>query len=80
MTACISLWVRGQLDGLSDLDLTLVPGIKENCPFHPDFPVLLSIVFVVGSYDFLDFLSFCSYVFILVSDFVNLDTISVPSG
>ena len=34
------------LDGLSDPDLTLVPGIfLENCPFHPDFPVVLNIGF-----------------------------------
>ena len=47
MTASISLGVMGMLlDGLSDPDLTLVFGICiENCPFHPDFPVLLSIGF-----------------------------------
>ena len=34
------------LDHLSDPDLNLVPGIcLENCPFHPDFPILLSISF-----------------------------------
>ena len=46
MTASISLAVMGVLDCLSDPDLTLVPGVcLENCPFHPIFSVLLSIVF-----------------------------------
>ena len=46
MTASISLGMMDCLDGLSDPDLTLVPGIcLENCPFHPGFPVLLSIAF-----------------------------------
>ena len=38
MTASISLDFLGfLLDGLSDPDLTLVPGISlESCPFHPD--------------------------------------------
>ena len=32
------------LDGLSAPDLSLIPGIcLENCPFNPDFPVLMSI-------------------------------------
>jgi hypothetical protein len=44
MTASISL--GDPLDGLSDPDLTLVSGIcLENCPFHPYFPVVLSIGF-----------------------------------
>jgi hypothetical protein len=69
------------IDGLSDPELTLVPGIcLENCPFHQGFPVLLSIGFVVGSDDFLNFLGFCGYVSLFISDFVNLDTISVSSG
>jgi len=34
------------LDGLSAPDLSLVPDIcLENSPFHPDFPVLLTIGF-----------------------------------
>jgi hypothetical protein len=38
------LW--GYLDGLSDLDLNLVPGIcLKNNPFHQVFPVLLSVGF-----------------------------------
>ena len=57
-----------------------------SCPFHPGFPVLLSIVFVeyisslVGSDDILDFLRFCCYVFFLIFDFVNLDPVPVPSS
>ena len=63
MTESISLGVMGLLNTLYDPDLSLVPGIcLENCSFHPDFPVLLSL-FVVGSDDFLDFLGFCCYVF-----------------
>jgi hypothetical protein len=39
---------RDYLDGLSDPDLMLVPGIcLENCPFHPDFLVLFSIGFCI---------------------------------
>jgi hypothetical protein len=38
------LW--NDFDGLSDPDLALVAVIcLENCPFHPDFSVLLSIGF-----------------------------------
>ena len=34
------------LDGLSDSDLSLVPEISlENCPFHSDFPFLLTVGF-----------------------------------
>jgi hypothetical protein len=45
ITASISLGVIGCLDGLSDPELTLVIRIcLENCPFHPDFSVVLSIV------------------------------------
>jgi hypothetical protein len=44
MTESISLGVMGLLNTLYDPDLSLVPGIcLENCSFHPDFPVLLSI-------------------------------------
>jgi hypothetical protein len=43
MTAAISLGVWVCLDGLSDSDLTLAPGIcLENWPFLPEFPVLLN--------------------------------------
>ena len=46
MIASISLGLWDYLDGYSDPDLTLVFGIcVENCPFHPDFPVLLSLDF-----------------------------------
>jgi hypothetical protein len=46
MTASTALGVMECLDHLYDADLTLVPGISlEICPFHPDFPVLLSISF-----------------------------------
>jgi len=62
--------------GLCDSDLTLVPGIcLENCSFHPDFSS-----FVVVGYNFLSILSFCCYVSLFISKFVNLDTVSVPSG
>jgi hypothetical protein len=45
MTASISLGVM-RMFSLSDPDLTLVPdSCLENCPFQPDFPVLLSIVY-----------------------------------
>jgi hypothetical protein len=37
------------------------------------------MAFVVESDDFLNFLSFCCYVSLLISDFVNLDTVFVPS-
>jgi hypothetical protein len=81
MTASIFLGVVGCLDGLSDPDLILILGIcLENCPFHPDFPVLLIIGFVVGPDDFFNFLSFCYYISLFISDFVDLDTVSVPSG
>jgi hypothetical protein len=44
VTAAISLGVEYTLDALSGPDLTLVPGIYlENCLFHPDFTVVLSI-------------------------------------
>ena len=37
---------KNNIEGLSDPNLTLVPGISlENHPFHPDLPVLLSIGF-----------------------------------
>jgi hypothetical protein len=46
MTASISLGVMELLNGLSYPDLTLALDIwLETCPFHPDFPVLSSIVF-----------------------------------
>jgi hypothetical protein len=46
MTASISLGLWECLDGLSDPDLTLVPGIcLENCPPHPDFPVFFFLKF-----------------------------------
>ncbi|CRH49004.1 Uncharacterised protein [Chlamydia abortus] len=46
MTASISLAVMGVLDCLSDPGFILVPSVcLENCPFHPIFSVLLSIVF-----------------------------------
>ena len=46
MSASILYGLWNVLYGLSDLDLTLVPGIcLVNCLFHPDFPVLLSIGF-----------------------------------
>jgi hypothetical protein len=39
-------WICDCLVRLSDPDLSLVPGIcLESVPFHPDFPVLLSIGF-----------------------------------
>ena len=77
MTAFISLGVMGLLMWS---DLTLVPGkCQENCPFHPGFPVLLTIGFY-SRMIFLDFFGFCCYVSLFISDFVNLDTVSVPSG
>jgi hypothetical protein len=46
MAASISLGVMGLFRSFNDPDLTLVFGIcVENCPFHPDFPVVLSIGF-----------------------------------
>jgi hypothetical protein len=46
MTASNSFGVMGCLDGLSNPDLTLVfSNCLENCPFNPDFPVLLNVVF-----------------------------------
>ena len=46
MTASTSLGLWDYLDGLSDPDLTLGFCIcLENCAVHPDFPVLLNIVF-----------------------------------
>jgi hypothetical protein len=51
MTASISFVVLGSLYSLSGPDLTLVPGIGLNHPFHLMFPVLLSIGFVVGADD-----------------------------
>ena len=63
------------LDGLSDPDLTLAPDIHlEKCPFHPDFPVLLSIGFWD---DFLNLLNFRCSVSLFISDLINLDTITV---
>ena len=42
MTASTSLGLWDYLDGLSDPDLTLVPGLcLEKFPFHPCFPVFL---------------------------------------
>jgi hypothetical protein len=40
---------------------------------------LLSVSFVVGSVDFLDFLGFLFLYLPFISDFVNLDTISIVS-
>jgi hypothetical protein len=38
--------IRDCLDSISDPGLTLIPGIcLENCPFYPDFTVVLSIGF-----------------------------------
>jgi hypothetical protein len=46
VTSSTSLGLWDSLDGLSDPDLTLVFDLcLENCPFHPDFPVVLSIGF-----------------------------------
>ena len=46
MITSMSLGIMGWLDGLSDTDLTLVfETCLENCPFHPDISVLLSIGF-----------------------------------
>ena len=43
---CFYFFRVNGLDGLSDPDLTLVPGIcLENCPFHSGFPIVLSIGF-----------------------------------
>jgi hypothetical protein len=68
------------LDGLSDPDYTLVTGIcLVNHPFHQEFPVLLSIGFCSRTGKVLNFFGFC-YVSIFISDFVNLYTVSVPSG
>ena len=70
------------LDCLPCPSLTLVSGICQGIhPFSSDFPALLSIGFdVVGSDDFLNFLSFSCYVSTFISDFVNLDTLSLPSS
>jgi hypothetical protein len=46
MTDSISTGVMGPLNDLSDPDLTLVSG--NHLENHLDFPVLLSIGFVVG--------------------------------
>ena len=52
------LW--GCLDKISDPGFTLLPGIcLENHPFHPRFPVLLSIDFLVGSDYFFKISSVC---------------------
>jgi hypothetical protein len=70
MAISISLGDIG-LFSLSDADLTLAPDMcLENCPFHADFPILLSIGF---------FLSFCCYISLFISDFVNLDTVFLSS-
>ena len=46
MTTSIFLGDIGLLRSLPDHDLILIPGIcLETCPFHPGFPVLLSIAF-----------------------------------
>jgi hypothetical protein len=78
MTSSITLGDMDCLDGLSAPDLILVPCIcLENCPLHPDFPILLSIgFFLVGSGDFFLISCFC-YVSVFIFDFV--DTVSVPS-
>ena len=61
------------VDGLLDPGLTLGSCICLGIhPFPPDFPTLWSIDFVVGSDDFLNFLSFSWYVSTFLSDFVNL--------
>jgi len=52
--------------------------VKKNCPFHPGFLAFLSILpFVVGSGDFWNFLKFCCYVSLFITDFVNLDSLSL---
>ena len=38
------------------------------------------MVLVVESDNFLNFFSFCCYISLFISDFVNLDTVSVPSS
>ena len=51
------------LDGLTGPGLTLLSCICLGIhPFPPDFPALLSIGFLVGSDDFLNYLSFSCYV------------------
>ena len=56
----------------------LVFGIYlDYCPFYQDFPVVLStdsnlVVFLISSVSVV--------ISLFVSDFVNLDTVSVPSG
>jgi hypothetical protein len=43
---CAGIETLTKADGLCDSDLTFVFGIcLENCPFHPNFPILLSIGF-----------------------------------
>ena len=59
----------------------LTPGMYlENCPFCPDFPILMSISYLVGSDDYLDFHSFCCYVSVFVSDCINSGSASETSG
>jgi hypothetical protein len=43
------------------------------------FSFFVGCSFVVGSDIFFNFLGFSCYVFLFISDFVNLDTVSVPS-
>ena len=46
VTASFPWGLWNYLDGLSDLDLTLVIGIcLGKCPFHPVYPIVLSVGF-----------------------------------
>jgi len=64
---------------LPDLDLTLVSGICIESPlFHLAFQFCGVQAFVVKLNGFMNFLNFSYYISLSVSDFVNLDTVSVP--
>ena len=81
MTASIFLRVWDCLGSISDPDLTLVTGFSvENCPLHSQFPFLLCIGFCSRMCLIFKYLRYCCSVSLLISDFINLDIVSVPSG
>ena len=77
MTASVFLWVIGIFHSLHDLDLTLLsgPGSHVFC-LNSQFCRVQAIE--VRPNNSLDFFPVCCYVSLFISDFINLDTVSVP--
>ena len=80
ITASISQGLQDYLNTLPNLDLTLISGIYlESHPFQLDFFQFYGEqALQIRPKDSLNFFSVCCFVSLLISDFVNVDTVSLP--